>query len=89
MALTHSTPLVDSACKALGTIFRSGTLPLPTGGGRGSKETHLPAEAGEGVVTKAMLVQCLANTIRNSKQVKVSYPALFPDLVPNLVDIVV
>ena len=67
--ITVSTQLSASACKALGNVFRSGALPLPTGvSGRGKGEES--RVEGEGL-SKAMLVECLDKVVKNAKQPKV------------------
>lgn len=63
MRNTLSTPLATSACKALGCVFRGGTLPLPSRGEEGE---------GGGALTKAMLVESLADVVRSAKQSKVA-----------------
>ena len=69
MKTAQSTPLVASACKALGNIFRSGTLPLLTGS---NNLEEMDKETGEEeMLTKTMLVECLAHTIMDTKLPKV------------------
>lgn len=71
---SYSTQLSASACKALGHIFSSGPLPIPTGTVRSGKEKM---EEGEEGVTKAMLMECLAELMKNAKQPKVR-TAIYP-----------
>lgn len=73
---SQATQIVISACQALGNIFRSGRLPLPTaqvgekGGGGGGEA--METEDGEGeTVTKAMLVECLVQLSKTAKHDKV------------------
>lgn len=74
---TQATQLVSSACQALGNIFRSGTLPLPTGGEGGEEEggggeMEVEEEGEEEVVTKLKLVESLVQLSKNAKHDKVS-----------------
>ena len=70
--------LASSACKALGTMFCSGPLPLPSGraaGGLGKEgeaaEEKEEEEEEKDMITKAMIVESLAGIIRNAKHQKV------------------
>lgn len=71
--------LANSSCKAMGSIFCSGPLPLPIGTvvGQGTDEVTKATEDGvtkaadEGVVTRATVVKCLAETIRSTKEQEV------------------
>ena len=77
---TVSVQLVDSSCQALGNIFRSGALPIPTGGGTSDdkgcgkaeeEEVMKMEDQDESLITKTMLVESLAGLIQRAKQDKV------------------